>query len=447
MSLRHRFAAYADLVKRYGTVFSHFWKIRHDLGGGMFNEQEAEFLPAALSIQEKPVSPTARLTAWLLMSLVVAAILWSVLGKMDIIVTAKGKIIPSSHTKAISSVEVAVVRSLHVSEGQLVKAGDTLVVLDASTPQAEHDKAVGDVGYAELQIARSRALLDAVEHLQKPVLARVPGVTEQQWQMAQQHVDGQYQDFRAKLARVDSDISRYAEALPLATKQASDYKELLKNHDVAEHAWLEKEQARVELLGQWEDARKQRQMTVAQAQKEARDMMTEASRIVADSQQDARRADDHAKLMTLTAPVTGTVQQLAVHTVGGVVPAAQPIMLIVPQDGHVEVEAMIENKNVGFIKEGQSAEVKIDAFDYTKYGTIPAHITHVSRDAIDDEKRGLLYAVKITLDKPTIFVDGRQVPLSAGMSAQTVIKTGERRIIDYILSPLVQHQQESLRER
>jgi hemolysin D len=137
-------------------------------------------------------------------------------------------------------------------------------------------------------------------------------------------------------------------------------------------------------------------------------------------------------------------------------------MQIVPLQSQVEVEAYLENKDVGFVQEGQSVAVKIDAFEYTKYGTIPAHVTHVSRDAVSGDKQtdlaqqassdggrksGLLYAVKIMLDQPTIFVDGKVMPITAGMSVSAEIKTGTRRVIEYVLSPLVQHAHEALNER
>ncbi|WP_429557386.1 HlyD family efflux transporter periplasmic adaptor subunit [Paraburkholderia youngii] len=124
---------------------------------------------------------------------------------------------------------------------------------------------------------------------------------------------------------------------------------------------------------------------------------------------DAARAEAQGDLLKLVAPVDGTVQQLAVHTVGGVIQAAQPLMKIVPTKSkvEVEVEAFIENKDVGFIREGQSAVVKIDAFEYIKYGTVAARVTHVSHDAIKDEKRGLIYSVRVTLDRSTMEIDGR----------------------------------------
>jgi hemolysin D len=459
MSLGHRLGAYRGLFQRYIRTFQHFWQMRESLGGGLLNEQEAEFLPAALSLQEKPVSSTARLTGRILMAIVCVALLWSVLGHIDIVVNATGKIIPSSHTKTIASVDVASVRAVHVTEGQSVKAGDVLVELDTSTPDAEHDKASGDAMAATLLVARSQAMVQAVEENmrhapklppslpQSPLLLSMAAIPAEQIQAAQRQLDGQYQDFLAKRTRLDGDIGHFAQALPLATQRASDYKALAQNHDVSEHAWLEKEQARIDLEGQLQDARHQRAALIAQTRKEAHDALTEGHKIAASSTQDARRAGEHSKLLQLIAPVDGTVQQLNVHTVGGVVPAAQPLMLIVPRENQVEVEAFMENKDVGFVQEGQNAEVKIDAFDYTKYGTIPARVTHVSRDAIQDEKKGLIYSVKVALNQATMDVDGKALALSAGMSVNVEIKTGTRRVIEYILSPLVQHQREALHER
>ena len=447
MSARHRLAAWAALWQHYGTVFAHAWKARKTMGGGLLNEEEAEFMPAALSLQEKPLSATARWTGRTLMALVVIALIWSVIGKIDIIVAASGKIIPSTRTKTITSIDVAVVRALHVEEGQFVKAGEILMELDASATDAERDKAQGEAAMAALAVARSQAMIIAVDRLQAPRMPLVDNVNPQLWQAAQRQLAGQWMDFHARLVKIDGNIAQYAKDLPLATRRARDYKILAHDHDVSEHAWIEKEQARIELAGLLADASHQRQALIAQTRKEAHDALTDGDKTRAASRQDERRAAEHSKLLKLVSPVDGTVQQLTVHTVGAAVPAAQPLMMIVPQEKQIEVEAFLENKDVGFVLEGQEAQVKIDAFDYTKYGTIPAHVTRVSRDAIQDEKRGLLYAVKITLDKSSIHVEGRDMPLSAGMSINAEIKTGTRRVIEYVLSPLVQHQHEALHER
>jgi len=448
MSIKHRTQAYTELWRRYITIFSHYWQQRHQLSGKLLNEHEAVFLPAALSLQEKPVSPASRLLAKTLMALILVLIVWSILGKIDIVANATGKVIPSGYTKTIASVDTASVRALYVDEGQRVKAGDALIELDTSGSDAERDKAAGDRITALLQVARAQAMITAIDTGRPPQLISYNDqIPSDKWQAARLYLEGQHRDFSAKLKRIDGDIERYREALPLVTQRAADFKELLRDHDVSQHAWLEKEQARVDLAGQLADAENQHTSLIAETRRTAYDQLTEGNRIAASSHQDALRSDAHSKLLKLTAPVDGTVQQLDVHTIGGVVAAAKPLMQIVPKDNKVEVEAFLENKDVGFVQEGQSAEVKIDAFEYTKYGTVIGKVTQVSRDAIADEKKGLIYSITIALEKSTIAVEGKDMPLSAGMSVNVEIKTGDRRIIEYVLGPVLRHKRESLNER
>jgi hemolysin D len=447
MSIKHRIEAHTSMFRHYRNVFKRFWKDRDQLGGNLFTEDEAEFLPAALSIQEKPVSRASRIAAGALMALVVVLFIWAIFGRMDIVVNATGEIIPSKRTKTIASIEVASVKAIHVEEGQSVRKGDVLIELDSSMPSADQDKAMSSTEQANLQIARSRAMIAAIDSLKPPRLAAINGVSAEKLHEAQRHLDGQFEDFITKLQRIDGLISNYAQALPLITQEASDYSELAKNNDVSTHAYLEKEQARIELEGKLTDARNQRAALIAETRRVAYEAGTEADKIVGASRPDVRKAAFHRELLKLVSPVDGTVQQLTVHTVGGVVPAAQPLMLIVPQEHQIEVEAMVLNKDIGFVKEGQAVAVKVDAFQYTKYGLIPAHVIHISRDAIKDEKRGLIYSVIVALEKSSILVDGRDIRLSPGMSVNVDIKTGDRRVIEYVLSPLLKLQRESLRER
>jgi hemolysin D len=159
------------------------------------------------------------------------------------------------------------------------------------------------------------------------------------------------------------------------------------------------------------------------------------------------KAGHRAEQQTLTAPIDGVVQQLAVHTVGGVVTPAQQLMVIVPQDQPLALEAWIENKDIGFVHSGQPAEVKIAAFPFTRYGTVKAQIVTVSHDAVPLDKSGLVYAAHVSLERATMPVDGTWVPLTPGMAATVEVKTGTRRLIEYFLSPLLQAGQESARER
>ena len=145
--------------------------------------------------------------------------------------------------------------------------------------------------------------------------------------------------------------------------------------------------------------------------------------------------------------MAGVVQQLAVHTVGGVVTPAQELMVIVPADSRIEVESMVLNKDIGFVHSGQEAEIKVESFPFTRYGTIVGEVKFVSRDAVADETLGLVYPARMKMAKTTILSGSTEVPLAPGMAVTVEIKTGKRRLIEYLLAPLQRYRDESLRER
>lgn len=180
------------------------------------------------------------------------------------------------------------------------------------------------------------------------------------------------------------------------------------------------------------------------------------------------QAAQKCRLQTLTAPVDGTVQQLAIHTEGGVVTPAQGLLSIVPSDSQLEIEAMVSNKDIGFVHAGQDAENKIDTFTFTRYGLIHGRVQSVSQDAIarerpqdkprekrrmgdesetsEPEGQELVYAARVTLDKTQMQIDDRLVNLGPGMAVTVEIKTGSRHVIEYLLSPLLRHKQQAMRE-
>jgi len=464
---RHRKEAYQVLLNHYKAVFAFWWERRAQITLPDLKADEADFLPAALALQTAPVSPAGRGVAHILIVLLLTLLLWAILGEMDIIVNGQGKIIVGGYTKTIAATEVAKVIALHVEEGQSVKAGELLIELDARGSDSEQSKAEGDRQLTLLQMGRSKALLQSLGSNKEPTLAPMKDIDSAHYQNEAEHLQDLWRDYIAKRARIASQIKRFGDALPLATHRAKDYEELAREHDVSIHAYLEKEQARIDLQGQLDDAKTQLAALTAETRKTAQDDLYQATRIWSGAVQDANKAQAHSEQLRIISPVDGVVQQLTVHTVGGVVPAAQPLMLIVPDQHSVELEAYVENKDIGFIQEGQVAQVKIDAYEYTKYGTIAAIVTHVSRDAVDfsgngtgqlagkdaDPKKdggsnkGLMYAVKVSLKKPTILIDGKDMPLSPGMGGSVEIKTGERRIIEYVFSPLMTHAHESLHER
>ncbi|MFO1373966.1 MAG: HlyD family type I secretion periplasmic adaptor subunit [Agitococcus sp.] len=475
MSLKTHLQAWSDLFARYKQIFAIAWQNRHENDSKGLQPHEAEFLPAALSLQETPVSPAPRVAMWLVISFTLIALLWACFGKMDIVATAQGKIVPNAGTKVIQPFELSTIKAIHVKDGQPVKAGDVLIELDATTTQADKDRVSSELALNRLQEARAQAMLKALEQQQTPVLLRPAQVTESQFIEANALLQGQYKEYQSKLALLDADIiTKQAEqrslqeqiksiekSLPISRQRAENFKQLADNDNVPKDAYLQREQQKIDQEGQLatgksrfqelkaalDSIQEQKLALLAETKRTHLDSLNEASQRIAALEQELIKADSRHGLMKLTAPVDGTVQQLAVRTIGGVVTEAQPLMVIVPKDDVVEVEAFLENQDIGFVNEDQEAEVKVQTFPYTKYGTIHAVVTSVSDDAINDEKMGLVYAVRAKLAKSTMQLENKVVNLSAGMAVTVEIKTGKRRVIEYFLKPFLEYKNESLKER
>jgi hemolysin D len=214
--------------------------------------------------------------------------------------------------------------------------------------------------------------------------------------------------------------------------------------------------------------RETRGQAVAEYRRTLSDELTKAVQKANGLTQDVIKAEQKTKLQLLTAPVDGVVQQLAIHTVGGVVTPAQSLLVVVPSDSRLEIEAMVSNRDIGFVQPGHEAEIKIDTFNFTRYGLLHGQVLSVSQDAIIRERqqdrsndRGLgtqndtsepkgqelNYSARISLDRTKMQIDDRMVNLSPGMAVTVEIKTGSRMILSYLLSPLLRYRQETLRER
>lgn len=475
MTIKLALQAFGDLLRRYGAAFAHAWQDRKRTAPVQRLPHEAQFLPAALSLQETPVSPAPRVAMWALLAFAAIAVAWAVFGRIDVVATAQGKIVPNDRSKTIQPFETATVKRILVRDGQQVNAGDVLIELDGTSAQADKARLRGDLGAARLQVARGQAMLAALSAGGAPKLVRPPQVSDAQAQEAQRLLVSQMGEYSAKLARVDAEVARreaelrstqalvrkLEQTVPIAQQRAKDFKDLVDQKFASKYVYLEHEKARIEQVGDLaiqrsrvkeieaalREAGSQRQELSALTRRAMLDSITEGQRQAAALEQEYVKADSRGELMRLVAPVDGVVQQLAVHTVGGVVTEAQPLMVIVPRDDALEVEAFLENKDIGFVRPQQAAQVKVETFAYTKYGTIPATVTSVSHDAINDDKRGLIYSTRVKMSQASMLVNGTPVSLSPGMAVTVEIKTDKRRVIEYFLSPLMQHTSESLRER
>lgn len=434
--------------------------------------EELAFMPAALEITETPASPIGRMISLAICAFFIIAVIWGFVGNIDIIAVAQGKIITTERVKIIQPLETGIVRAIHVTDSMQVKAGDVLIELDPTGTAADKARLTQELLSAEVEIARLSALLEP-----DPMTAYVPpeAASDTLKALNQSYLTAELQEQASKRASLQGEIRR-TEA-EIGTLQADVARALKKSDRISERVesnrslfekgilskmkLSEEEQVLDEALGELDVAKKRlietrAALSSAKAQLSASDAefqsnvhrrLTEAKEKASSIEQELIKADERARQQTLLAPVDGTVQQLDIHTVGGVVTPAQPLMQIVPADAELEVEAMILNKDIGFVREGQPATLKVESFPFTKYGTIDGEVRHVYKDAVENEQTGLTYPSRVTMAKTVMNVDGTAVNLTPGMNITVEVKTGKRRMIDYILAPLQRYQDESLREQ
>lgn len=456
-------SAKRDLINRYRQAWRHSWQNRKAMDAPARLNHEVQFLPAALALQEQPVHPAPRYIQWTIMAFAALTLLWACVGEIDVVATASGKIVPSGKSKVIQPSEVAVVKAIHVYDGQKVKVGDLLIELDTSMTGADVERLNSDLLAAQVDSARAQALLDAIQHNRAPTsLAQlIPQASAEQQLAAQRWLQGQYLELQstleqsaaaieqrsAEIQAAQSTVASLELSLPITRELAADYKRLLERQFVAKHAYLEKEQIRLdqerelsiqqsrvrELSAAKKAAQSQQNSVIAQTRRAMLDLQHESQQRAAALTQELKKAQQRNSLMRLTAPVDGTVQQLAIHTNGGVVTEAQPLMVIVPSDQPVEVEAMLENKDIGFVRPGQTVEIKVETFSFTKYGVVDGVVQSISNDAIEDERLGLVYSARIQLKKNTIQVGENLIALSPGMAVRAEVKTDKRTVIDLSL--------------
>jgi hemolysin D len=295
-------------------------------------------------------------------------------------------------------------------------------------------------------------------------------------------LDRQIAQKQAERATIETSIHKLEATIPILNERVDVRKQLYQKELGSKLLYLTELQ---DLVGQREDVLVQQSKlreadaavstlmqakgkAVAEYQRGLFDDLAKAEQKTAGLAQDVIKSEKRTNLQQLMSPVDGVVQQLAIHTVGGVVTPAQALMMIVPVESHLEIEAMLSNRDIGFIEVGQDVAIKVDTFNFTRYGLLHGKVLTVSHDAITrdrpenrngDKGQGaevssselhgqeLVYAARVSLDCARMQVEDKSVDLSPGMAVTTEIKTGSRTVISYLLSPLVRYQHESLRER
>jgi hemolysin D len=457
--------------------------------------EELAFLPAALEIVETPPSPIGRTIGVTIILLFCAALVWAWWGTIDIVASATGKIVPSGRTKVIQPFETGVVRSIRVQDGQAVKAGDVLIELDPTVNAAERDHLRNDLLAERLNIARLRAALaggdDPMADFTPPDDADRGLISTQRQLLLNQVTEHrakiaalarQQAQKEAEQATTAATIHKIETMIPVIQPRVDIRKTLMDKELGSKLTYFETLQLLVEQQGELSvqrshlreaeaavaAIRETRGQAAAEYRRTLSDELAKAEQKANGLTQDLIKAEQKTRLQQLTAPVDGVVQQLAIHTVGGVVTPAQSLLVVVPGDSRLEIEAMVSNRDIGFVRSGQEAEIKIDTFNFTRYGLLHGQVLSVSQDAIirerqqdrsndrtpgtqndSSEPKGqeLNYSARISLDRTKMQIDDRMVNLSPGMAVTVEIKTGSRTILSYLLSPLLRYQRETLHER
>jgi hemolysin D len=452
--------------------------------------KDREFLAAAVELIETPPSPARVAFLGVICAAFAALVAWSYFATLEIHAVAQGKVQPSGRSKVIQPLEPGKVSAIRVENGTAVRTGDVLIELDPTETNADVAAIRRDLQSIEAEIGRRQAAIAWSHARENPVpqIAYAPATDDSirtredrvlaaetaQLSASIDSLVAQLSERRAQRQRLEMSIAA-RERLLTYLKERVDSRQHLDDNGQGYRARV------LDALEQYERERTlyvgeqgqriendagiislERKISEAQSQfvAEQNQHLLEAERKRDRATQDLIKATSRNERTVLRAPIDGTIQQLAVSTIGQVVSSGQPLLTVVPLDGAIEVEALILNGDIGFVELGQPAIVKVEAFPFTRYGTIDGKVVKVSRDAVDERdataltdaatsarpsisstgqtsgRHGLVFPVTIELSQRAIHVDSKDIPLSPGMTVTVEIKTGKRRAIDYVLAPL-----------
>lgn len=466
------------------------------------NREDQEFLPAALEVLETPPSPVGIWLIWIICVLAVSAITWSYFGRIDVVAIAQGKIQPTGRVKVIQPSETGRAASVLVENGMHVEIGDVLLEFESADADADVDQLQAEISSLKAEAARRRTAVDMVADRQidvEPNMELIDDVPLNVSMRERRVLEGDLKKLASTVEGLEAQIKQKVRECERFTATAAAVSELLatlqQRVNLRQSLQTSGSGSRVDLIEALQALQEQKS-TLATAQGQIRE--SEASvevlkrgiedafrTFIADNLQkivDAeRRIDESAerlvkakvrqRYMTLRSPVAGIVSALSVTTPGQVIAAGEEVMRIVPDGVGLEIEAYLVNRDVGFVKLGQKAVIKVESLPFTRYGTINATLTNIASDAIpqpDAEStegnparatsrqsmfagaqrvQNLFYSALFEPETTHMLADGAMVPLAAGMAVTVEIRTGKRRIIEYLFSPLLEVTNEAMKER
>lgn len=435
-----------------------------------------EFLPAAEEIVETPAAPLGALVVWLVTLLLIVAFAWSYFGRIDIVAVANGKISTEVSTKIIQPAVSGVVTNINVHEGQRVKKGETLLALDKTTAEKDvatvsqslntarverdilrrlavggnTDEIINNADLADETKAMLRQFASSQTALSVARQQTASGIIynyQQQLQFNQQaknQLETNAQNLKNRKAEIEKQLPNANPVDKLRLQnELSNIDQRITN---ADSAVLGQNQQLLQSQSVLTQAQNQSQTQNAETNSAFNNQIITTEKRIIELENNLVKARQVLAQTTITAPVDGTVLSLTVKTIGGVVNAGQQLAQIVPEKVPLYVDAALDNQDIGFVKPGQRVVVKVATYPFQRYGYLEGTVENISPDAIQDDKKGLIYKAKIKLndDKSS---KQNQLKLLPGMSVSAEITTGQRRIIEFFLDPLMTKADESLKVR
>lgn len=436
------------------------------------NTRYDRFLPSHLALLKSPPSYLALMTAIIISVGILLAISWSYIGKLDIQATAQGRLIVSGRTQIIQAFELSRLRHIYVADGQKVNKGDPLLSVDVLGINQDILNLTYQINFQQIEKIVHHSLLNQQSPELNNKFASLLPIEQQRaiqsYQSLQKEYDALTTEINNEIAINRANYSarklelkdvnlllinirkRLAAHSALNDKQLISQKEFLEQERELLHTQKEKTMKLSELSildSQHHALQEKLNRLQTQKSQEWHEKYRQAEFKHASAEQELLKNQEREQLEIIRSPVDGTIQQLATYTLGAVLQPAQQLMVIVPSNDVQLAEVKILNKDIGFIREGQSATVKIDAFPYTRYGTIEGKVLSISRDSTQDEQLGLVFLGQISLNKKSLLVENNDIELTPGLSVTTEIKTEKRRVIDYLLSPIQEYTSTAMREK
>lgn len=457
-------------------------------GRTALTREALDFAPGLLALQESPPSRMPRVVLYVVTALLVLSLAWAAIGRLDIVASAEGRLVPRSYLKVVQPADAGIVKEILVHEGEQVSAGQVLLRMDAQDAQADAAKLRSDLALRSLQLRRIDAELQATP-LRKdaddpPEL--YAQVAAQYRERRQTYLDavGQAQEQLSKAQRdYDSGVAvlnKLRETNPILKSQAEAYSGLGGEGYVPRVTVSDKQRAYIE---NEQDLRAQ-QSTVeglAAAVKEADQQLRQArskyrsdlenERVDAEGeyrklQQDWAKQVHRDTLLELKAPQAGIVKDLATHTIGTVVSTGTVLLSIVPEREPLVAEVMIRNDDIGFVHPGQQVKIKLAAYPFQKYGLLDGRVLQVWPDASQGNsdtsstsgsqhpeestagaERAFGFKALVSLDRQTLSAGRESLTLVAGMQIVAEVREGSRTVLEYLVSPLQGALHDSGRER